>query len=117
MPNSQLPLLIFANLSQQEALEISKQRRDCTVLVGKEIANTKIAGVPFSPLMPTHVEIPPSTIIERDEEAAQIFAYAPPGLKGDWMRLYMLTYREGGRIFLREHDGQTLEAVFRFAVP
>jgi hypothetical protein len=114
MPNIEEPPLIFANLSQQQALEISKQRRDCTVLVGKEVANTGVAGVAPSALMPTHVEIPPSTIIEYDEVAAQIFAFAPSGLNGHWMRLYMLTYRQGGRVFFREHDARTLEAVFRF---
>jgi hypothetical protein len=107
--------LIFECLTSSQRADIVNFRRDITVLVpcsATELGN--ISSYPRAPSMPTHVEVAPTPVALSGSATAQIMVHTPLGLKGAWQRLFIATYHESGRIFFREIDAETIEAVFRF---
>jgi hypothetical protein len=108
----------FATMSAEERADILKQRRNIAIRIPKSLIKVPdLSKCEHSPLMPTHVEIAPTPIALEDKAAAQILVHAPAGLEGAWQRLFIMTYREGGRVFYRNIDADSIEAFFDFNNP
>lgn len=107
--------LLFEELSSEQRAAIANEYLDSTIILPKHVAKIEsLAGFPPAPSMPTHVENPPTYAALTDRGAAQILVGSGSDAAGAWLRLYIMVYRNGGRIFFRELDASDVEAVVRF---
>ena len=105
----------FATMTTQERADIVNNHQNIAIRIPKSLVKApNLATLTRSAVMPTHVEIPPSPVVLDDRSTAQIFVHAPDGLEGAWQRLFIMTYHQGGAVFYRELDANSVEAVFRF---
>ena len=105
----------FEEMDTQQRAGIVNNRTNVTLSVDRETAEiVGVEGFVRSPILPTHVEIPPSPVVLTEENAAKIFALSGDGPRGKWNRFFIMVYFNGGRIFFKELDQNQLEVVVQF---
>lgn len=105
----------FELLDSNQRAEIVNNRANATLTVDRTTAGIQgVAGVASSPILPSHVEVPPTPIALIEENAAKILALAGDGPRGAWMRFFIMVYFNGGRIFFKDLNQTQLEALVRF---
>lgn len=104
----------FTALSIEERDAIVEKRESVSLRVSKGVL--KIANLPKGGAFSRagYCEIPPTPIALQPKPAAEIYVHAPPGPAGDRQRLFILTYRQGGKIYFRNLDDEAVEARFIF---
>lgn len=104
----------FENLLSQQRTDIVNFRQDTALLVPRAVLKVeRYSALTPSPLMPTHVETLPTSVLTK-QDASKIAFHSPPGLEGAWQILHVATYVNGGRIFYRDINDDYVEAAFRF---
>lgn len=105
----------FETLGSEERANIINRRISTTLTVARTTAGLQeVSGFATSPILPTHVELPPTPIALTEAKAAEIFVHSGDGPRGAWNRFFIMVYYNGGRIFFKELDGRQLEAVVQF---
>ena len=105
----------FEEMDTQQRAGIVNNRTNVTISVDRETAELEgVSGFVRSPILPTHVEIPPTPVALTEENAAQIFVHSGEGTRGAWNRFFIMVYFNGGRMFFKDTDQNQLEAVIRF---
>jgi len=106
----------FEELDSDQRADIVNNRKCVTLTVERTTTGMcGVSGFPSSPILPSHVEVPPTPIALLEENAAQILVHAPEGPRGIWMRFFIMVYFNGGRIFFKDLDPKQLEVVVRFS--
>jgi hypothetical protein len=106
----------FEALDPDERAGLVNRRTNTVLTVDRTTAGIRgVANFATSPILPTHVELPPTPLALTEENAAEILVHSGDGPKGAWNRFFIMVYFNGGRIFFKEHDSNELEVAVLFA--
>jgi hypothetical protein len=105
----------FETLSAREWSGIAGQRQNQSLSIKKENAGlSTFHRATQSRVNPGYVEYPPTDAALTNKGAAELIVGLSHDLKGDWNRFTILVYRAGGRIFFKELNPTTFEALVEF---
>ena len=105
----------FETLDSQQRGDIVNNRTNTTLTVDRATVGIQgDSGFAITPILSTHVELPPTPVELTEENVNQIFIHSGEGPRGAWIRFFIMVYFNGGRIFFKVFDDRQLEAVIHF---
>ncbi|MCH8332063.1 MAG: hypothetical protein IH946_11940 [Bacteroidetes bacterium] len=106
-------MISFKNLTTDQREDIFQNKTTTELLVDRVSLNfenieNELSGTNIE----QDFELPP--VIVDEKHMVQILAFAPPNNKGRWIRTYMRTYLEGGKVIFKKFDDDSFIAKLEF---